>query len=259
MDLLCHSRRFCCGCPCPLLLLAFSLFCFLCFLGLRASFLLLLAGRCLLFSVARISVLDGALPCFFSGSFFFSIRFLRFFTAFSLDLFCTFPYPSSLGIILSTPSVLQIAIRAALALYLRAERSSNLCPKSRRTNSSELSPHQMACRCCSMMTSCFLSALGFTFVFFLSFAILVLLGQSLVSFAEFVLGLPSSVPGSSSSFFSSSWCTAPSCAPWLRVPSTCCWTSRSAPAITSKFFKGARGLLEGTAEFELPSSSVNKR
>ena len=53
----------------------------------------------------------------------------------------------------------------------------------------------MACQGCLMMTSCFLSALVFTFAFLFSFSILVLLGLSLVSIAEYVFGLPSSVPG----------------------------------------------------------------
>ena len=175
MDLLCHSRRFCCGCPCPpLCSSAFSVFlvfvppsCFfwpavaVFFLWLTFLFWIVL---CLVFSL-----LLGL-----CGSFFSFVFLLRFFTTLSLgsqfSLFVHFLLSELTSDNFSTLSAHQIAIRAALALYLRADRSSNLCPNSLPTNSSELSAHQMACRCCSMRSSCFPAVLVFFSAFFFSFA-----------------------------------------------------------------------------------------
>ena len=206
------------------------------FLVFVPLFCFFLAGRCLLFSVARVSVLADVLPCFFSAPWlvwpFPPFAFYAVFTALSLGslfwrFFCSFSYPNSLRINFPTLSAHQIAIRTLFG-----------------QNSSELSAHQMACQCCSLRSSCFPAVLVFFFAFFFSFATL----ARRLSLLQYVFCLPSSLPGCSSSFSSSAWCTASSCAPWLRAPSTCCWTSGSAPAVTSKFFMGACGLLEGTAE-----------
>ena len=115
-----------------------------------------------------------------------------------------------------------------------------------------LRAHQMPCLCSTLRPSSFTAALDLLSAFFFSFAILVGIGPSPVFIAvciwllflrililEFVLF----------GFLVSSF--------FVRFDGLLDF--RICRASTANCFKGACGLLEGTAEFELPSSSANKR